>query len=51
MPQLGFGVWQVPSEEATKAVSKAIEAGYRSIDTAMIYKNEEGVGEALKMPM
>lgn len=48
MPQLGFGVWQVPSEEATKAVSKAIEAGYRSIDTAMIYKNEEGVGEALK---
>lgn len=48
MPQLGFGVWQVPDEEATPAVKKALEAGYRSIDTAMIYKNEVGVGKALK---
>lgn len=47
MPQLGFGVWQVPDEEVTPAVSKAIEAGYRSIDTAKVYANESGVGKAL----
>ncbi len=48
MPQLGFGVWQVPNEQAAEAVANALEAGYRSIDTAMIYKNEEGVGKAIK---
>ncbi|MFP7171173.1 aldo/keto reductase [Terribacillus sp. 7520-G] len=48
MPQLGFGVWQVGNEEATAAVAKALEVGYTSIDTAMIYKNEEGVGKAIK---
>lgn len=47
MPQLGFGVWQVSDEEATKAVETAIEVGYRSIDTAKIYENERGVGRAL----
>lgn len=47
MPQLGFGVWQVPDDEATAAVSTALEAGYRSIDTAAIYGNEEGTGKAL----
>src|SRR5687768_11600096 len=47
MPQLGFGVWQVPDAEATPAVSEAIKAGYRSIDTAAIYGNESGVGAAL----
>ncbi|GHF26483.1 oxidoreductase [Streptomyces mashuensis] len=47
MPQLGFGVWQVPDDEATAAVSTALEAGYRSIDTAAIYENEEGTGKAL----
>ncbi|MEV6162907.1 aldo/keto reductase [Streptomyces sp. NPDC052052] len=47
MPQLGFGVWQVPDAEATKAVATAIEAGYRSIDTAAIYENEEGTGRAI----
>ncbi|MEE1803196.1 MULTISPECIES: aldo/keto reductase [unclassified Streptomyces] len=47
MPQLGFGVWQVPDDEATQAVTTALEAGYRSIDTAAIYGNEEGTGKAL----
>ncbi|WP_328333589.1 MULTISPECIES: aldo/keto reductase [unclassified Streptomyces] len=47
MPQLGFGVWQVADDEATKAVGTALEAGYRSIDTAAIYGNEEGTGKAL----
>ncbi|MFC8079670.1 aldo/keto reductase [Streptomyces sp. NPDC057307] len=47
MPQLGFGVWQVPDDEATRAVSTALEVGYRSIDTAEIYGNEEGTGKAI----
>ncbi|ASK61434.1 aldo/keto reductase [Virgibacillus phasianinus] len=47
MPQLGYGVWQVPEDEVTPAVSNAIEVGFRSIDTAKVYKNERGVGEAL----
>ncbi|SEB98694.1 MULTISPECIES: aldo/keto reductase [unclassified Streptomyces] len=47
MPQLGFGVWQVPDDEATKAVATAIESGYRSIDTAAIYQNETGTGKAI----
>nr|WP_202433038.1 aldo/keto reductase [Streptomyces sp. SID7815] len=47
MPQLGFGVWQVPDDEATTAVTTALEAGYRSIDTAAIYGNESGTGKAI----
>ncbi|WRZ01336.1 aldo/keto reductase [Streptomyces sp. NBC_00481] len=47
MPQLGFGVWQVPDDEAERAVTTALEAGYRSIDTAAIYGNEEGTGRAI----
>ncbi|MFE2048745.1 aldo/keto reductase [Streptomyces sp. NPDC059459] len=47
MPQLGFGVWQVPDDEAETAVAQALEAGYRSIDTAAIYGNEEGTGKAV----
>jgi 2,5-diketo-D-gluconate reductase A len=47
MPQLGLGVWQVPNEEAASAVTAAISAGYRLIDTAAIYGNEEGVGDAI----
>ncbi|MCT6779021.1 aldo/keto reductase [Streptomyces sp. CS7] len=47
MPQLGFGVWQVPDDEAEKAVATAIETAYRSIDTAAIYENEKGTGKAI----
>ena len=47
MPQLGFGVFQVPNDETEAAVTAALEAGYRSIDTAKIYGNEEGVAAAL----
>jgi len=47
MPQLGFGVWQVPDDEAERAVATALEAGYRSIDTAAIYGNEVGTGKAI----
>lgn len=47
MPQLGFGVFQVPDAETTAAVTSALEAGYRSVDTAAIYGNEGGVGKAL----
>ena len=48
IPQLGFGVFQVPDEETTETVTRALEAGYRSIDTAAAYGNERGVGEAIK---
>ncbi len=47
IPQLGYGVWKVPNEGAATAVGQALEAGYRLIDTAKIYGNEVGVGEAL----
>jgi 2,5-diketo-D-gluconate reductase A len=47
IPQVGFGVWQVADDEAQPAVEKALEVGYRNIDTAAIYENEAGVGRAL----
>ncbi|MFF3254246.1 aldo/keto reductase [Actinacidiphila glaucinigra] len=47
MPQLGFGVFQVPDADTAAAVTSALENGYRSIDTAAIYGNEAGVGQAL----
>ena len=47
MPQLGFGVFQVSDDDTTAAVSAALAAGYRSIDTAAIYGNEAGTGRAL----
>jgi 2,5-diketo-D-gluconate reductase A len=47
IPQLGFGVFQVPPEETQRAVELALEAGYRHIDTAAAYRNERGVGAAL----
>lgn len=47
IPQLGYGVWQVPDDEARAAVSTALEVGYRSIDTATIYDNEVGTGAAI----
>ncbi|MFD0903472.1 aldo/keto reductase [Actinomadura sediminis] len=48
MPQLGFGVFQVPDDEAQQAVTTALENGYRSIDTAAVYQNERGTGRALR---
>lgn len=48
MPQLGFGVWQVPDDGAEAAVMEAFKVGYRSIDTAAIYQNEAGVGRAIQ---
>ncbi|MBE8517251.1 aldo/keto reductase [Amycolatopsis sp. H6(2020)] len=47
MPQLGYGVFQVPDDETATAVKAALEAGYRSIDTAAVYGNEKGVGQAI----
>ncbi|MGW6570824.1 aldo/keto reductase [Streptomyces sp. NPDC054945] len=47
MPQLGYGVWQVPDAEAERAVGTALEAGYRSVDTAAVYGNEAGTGKAV----
>jgi 2,5-diketo-D-gluconate reductase A len=47
IPQLGFGVFQVPPPETRAATATAIEIGYRHIDTAEMYRNEKGVGEAI----
>jgi 2,5-diketo-D-gluconate reductase A len=47
IPQLGYGVFKVPADETERAVSEALEIGYRHIDTAAIYGNEEGVGAAI----
>jgi 2,5-diketo-D-gluconate reductase A len=48
IPQLGFGVFQVPPDETVESVGRALEAGYRHIDTAAAYRNEEQVGEAIR---
>ncbi len=48
MPQLGYGVFQVTPEECEHCVGEALSVGYRMIDTAQIYHNEEGVGQAWK---
>lgn len=48
IPQLGYGVWQVENDVAADVVEQAIRAGYRHIDTARIYGNEEGVGRAVR---
>ncbi|MDR0901385.1 MAG: aldo/keto reductase [Opitutaceae bacterium] len=48
MPQLGIGMWQVPGEKVAPVLNAAIEAGYRSIDTASAYENETAIGEALR---
>lgn len=47
IPQLGFGVFQVPPADTAAVVAEALEAGYRHIDTAEMYRNERGVGEGL----
>ena len=48
MPQTGYGVWQIAPEECEHYVAEALSAGYRSIDTAQAYYNEEGVGKAVR---
>src|ERR671921_1115498 len=48
MPILGFGVYQIPAEQTEQAVTDALAAGYRSLDTAAAYSNEEAVGRAIK---
>ncbi len=47
IPQLGFGVFQVPPDDTQEVVEQALEAGYRHIDTAGAYRNEKGVGAAI----
>ena len=47
MPIIGFGVYQIPPADTERAVSEALEVGYRHIDTAAAYQNEEAVGRAI----
>jgi 2,5-diketo-D-gluconate reductase A len=48
IPQLGFGVYQIPPEDTADAVKTALDIGYRHIDTAEMYQNEKGVGEGVR---
>ena len=48
MPAIGFGVFQIPAEDTERVVSEAFETGYRMIDTAASYFNEEQVGNAIR---
>jgi 2,5-diketo-D-gluconate reductase A len=48
IPQLGFGVFQIPPPETAAAVGHALDIGYRHIDTAEMYRNEQGVGEGIR---
>ncbi|MEA2233335.1 MAG: 2,5-diketo-D-gluconate reductase [Solirubrobacteraceae bacterium] len=48
IPQLGFGVFQIDPNDTARAVSEALETGYRHIDTAQMYGNEKGVGDAIR---
>ncbi len=48
IPQLGFGTWQIPNTDSPRIVGEAIKAGYRSFDTAQGYRNEEGIGRAIR---
>lgn len=48
MPRIGFGVWQIPKNSTASCVAHALDAGYRHIDTAAVYRNEAEVGEGLR---
>ncbi len=48
IPQVGFGTWQVPQEISAQATLDALATGYRHVDTAAVYANEEGVGDAIR---
>lgn len=48
IPRIGLGVWQTPNDVAAKVVSAALQVGYRHVDTAAAYNNEEGVGEGVR---
>lgn len=48
IPQLGFGTWQVPTADCRRVVGEAIKAGYRSFDTAQAFRNEDGLGQAIR---
>lgn len=50
IPALGYGTWQLREQDCVAGVRKALEVGYRHIDTAQIYENEEFVGQAIKNP-
>lgn len=48
IPQIGLGVWRTPNDKAADAVATALSTGYRHVDTASVYENEDGVGEGLR---
>src|SRR6056297_2545046 len=48
IPKLGLGTWLIPNDEVAQAVKDAVKIGYRHIDTAQAYKNEDGVGKGIR---
>lgn len=48
IPQVGLGVWQTPADTTADTVAVALDAGYRAVDTAAVYRNEKGVGEGVR---
>lgn len=48
IPKIGLGTWFIPDDEAAAAVCKAVEIGYRHIDTAQAYENERGIGKGVR---
>lgn len=48
IPKIGFGTWQIPANLAQKAVLNALDLGYRHIDTALVYQNEQEVGAGIQ---
>ena len=52
MPMVGLGTWLIPNDEVSRVVTDALNLGYKHIDTAQVYQNESGIGEAIsKLPI
>ena len=47
LPQIGFGTYQIDNDKAAEAVRTAVDVGYKMVDTAAVYQNEDGVGDGL----
>ena len=51
IPMIGLGTWLIPNDEAESITKDAINLGYKHVDTAQVYQNEEGIGNALKLSL
>ena len=51
MPMVGLGTWLISNDEVSRVVTDALNLGYKHIDTAQVYQNESGIGEAISKPV